>query len=102
MKFLVIIVVIAAVVAVLWLRTVRQGATTTQHPRSIDDTVRPAPGGEIRLDAPSTGIGTPFGDAAQESAAAPGSDFAWEPEVADPDGDATGRGPQTPRTHPTE
>ena len=100
MKFLIIIVVVAAVAAALWLRTSRQGpGATVARRHGLDDSVGPQPPSDLRLDQPSTDTGTALGGAAS---AEPGSDFAWEPEVDESDRGVSQSDPRDPGAGPKE
>ncbi len=106
MKWLVIIIVLVVVIAVvvgLWLCTVRQGASELppRSPHRLDDSVTPPSTLGLRPDAPSTAEGSVFGGGGTRSVPEePGSDFAWEPEINEPEGPEPGADPAPPGARP--
>ncbi|MGA8987997.1 hypothetical protein [Aeromicrobium sp.] len=102
MKFfiLILILIVAVVAGALWLRTARHSRATTHHPHRLEDSVRPVPASELRPGEPTTATGPSVGGESREAVADLGSDFAWEPEVNDTDGDAPDHDPQRPGSSP--
>jgi hypothetical protein len=82
MKWLVIIVILLAVVAAVWLRMVRQArpAGGSEAPHRLDDAVdRPSTTGTPPLDPSAPIGGTLFDPEPPRDQPAPGSDLAQEP-----------------------
>jgi hypothetical protein len=105
MKWLVIIIVLIVLIALvgaLWLRTVRKGPDTVPARSShrLDESVTPPTLG-LRPDAPSTAEGSVFGGGGtRDVPAEPGSDFAREPGITEPEGTEPGSDPQPPGARP--
>jgi hypothetical protein len=104
MKWLVIIAILIVIaVAMVWLRTVRQGPGTVEsrEPHRIDDSVIPPTTLGLRPDTPSTSAGSAFGGGGtRQVPEEPGSDFAWEPEITGTEESEAQEDPPPPGTRP--
>lgn len=96
MKWLVIIVILLAIVAVVWLRSVRQArpAGESGAPHRLDDAVdRPLTTGTPPLDVSAPIGGTLFDPEPPRDQPAPGSDLAQKPQISPEE--APGSAPDT-------
>lgn len=88
MKWLVIIVILVALAAIVWLRTVRMGPGTvrSRQPHRLDDAVIPPASPGLRLDVPPpTTAAEVAAEEGSKAAEESGSDLYSEPEIIGPD-----------------